>query len=185
MDRQRESDKRGEGEGLVDGWTRRGREKGSETRKRFVGGTRKRGKDGGEEWVERGRIRAKVEKRRSTSEYSGVREKRRWGGWRGGEGGESSRRVCRVMWEGKGEEEAEGRHSLSHRARAMSGARSLVFCLRYDATASLVTAVTGSGVIRGGKGSSRREGRSGEAFGGGGRARGRARWCVCVRDREV
>lgn len=97
--------------------------------------------------------------------------------------------MCRVMWEGKGEEEAEGRHSLSHRARAMSGARSLVFCLRYDATASLVTAVTGSGVIRGGKGSSRREGRSGEAFGGGGRARGRARRyvrvCARARDREV
>lgn len=37
--------------------------------------------------------------------------------------------------ESEGEEEAEGRHSLSHRARAMSGARSLVFCLRYDATA--------------------------------------------------
>lgn len=39
-------------------------------------------------------------------------------------------------------EGAGGRHSLSHRARAMSGARSLVFCLRYDATASLVTAMT-------------------------------------------
>lgn len=61
---------------------------------------------------------------------------------------------------GEGEEEAEGRHSLSHRARAMSGARSLVFCLRYDATASLVTAVTGGGVVRGGKGS-RREGGQG------------------------
>lgn len=59
----------------------------------------------------------------------------------GESGGE--RGVDRSRGLGKGEVEGVGgRHSLSHRARAMSGARSLVFCLRYDATASLVTGTT-------------------------------------------
>lgn len=84
----------------------------------------------------------------------------------------------------KGEEEAEGRHSLSHRARAMSGARSLVFCLRYDATASLVTAVTARGWFE--EETDRRPG--GAAGGGGGpttEGRGRGAESCAARMREV
>lgn len=111
-----------------------------------------------EEWIEKGQKRSEACRRNEKKiemeidtvkrgEREGGKEmgclvwvrggKQRCGGWCEG----NHRRVCRG--EEEGVEEAEGRHSLSHRARAMSGARSLVFCLRYDATASPVTAASG------------------------------------------